>query len=97
MKFQFSTKAIMLATAIVAIACGGVLVVRTIWSPDDTVPFHLILLEFVANAPIWTPVAFVAFAFGRKKLTVPMTIGFALMEAAAIGIVYGVMFYRRGY
>ena len=84
----------LLATALVAITCGGVLVVRTIWSP---IPFNRILLQFLADAPLWVPVAFVAFAFGRKELTVPMTIAFALMQAVAIGIVYGVLFYWRRY
>ncbi len=97
-QFQFGTKSILLATAVVAITCGGVIATGRIWRPGglSPIPYDRILLMFLANAPIWTPVVFVAFALGRKKLTVPMTIAFALMEAAAIGILYGILLYRSG-
>jgi hypothetical protein len=99
MKLQFGIKEILLATAVVAIACSGVLGVRGLASSAATSEsaYKEMLIVLVCGAPLWVPFAFVAFAIGRKRLSVVMVIAFAFVEAAAYGMAYGVLHIVRGY
>jgi hypothetical protein len=91
MNFQFKTSAILLATTVVAIACGGVGAWGVLYrqhSLASTVPWGLILSINLAVLPLWVPILFAVYAIGRKALTVPMVITFAVVEAISIGITY---------
>lgn len=91
MKFQFGTQTILLAIAVIAIACGGagkwIMLLRQ-RSLASTLPWDLILAINLVYLPLWVPVLFVAYAIGRKALTVPMVIIFAVAEAISLGIMY---------
>jgi hypothetical protein len=83
MKPQFQTKTILLFTAVVAILCGGVLAdAHLTWKELDwqrTAVFALVA------SPTWLPLAFLAFAIGRRRLSVEMVLLLAIGEAAALG------------
>jgi hypothetical protein len=91
MKFQFGTSTLLLATAVIAITCGGVgtwvLLLRQ-RSLASTLPWDLIIAVNRVYLPLWVPVLFVAYAIGRKALTVPMVITFAVAETISLGIMY---------
>jgi hypothetical protein len=93
MKLQIGTKAMLLATAVVAIACGGILAAERILGGGVSGPTSLarLIMVFGVSSPVWLPVAFTAFAIGRKKLTVAMVLIFAIGEALSVGIVYSVL------
>jgi hypothetical protein len=85
MRFQFGTKAILLATAFVAIACGGYFaLVRMGGSSLSELP-QLLLIAAIYG-PLWLPFAFLGYIIGWKSLTARTIIVFALSEAAAVGI-----------
>jgi hypothetical protein len=87
---RFSVKTILLVTAAVAITCAGVIGYRSIWSPYFTagyMPWNV----FRYTAPLYVPIAFAAFALGRKKLSVPMIIAFAIAQAMALAVLYLVL------
>jgi hypothetical protein len=99
MKFQFGIKSILLATAVIAIACSGMLGVRAFAgsATASESPYKEMLVVLVCGAPLWVPFAFVAFAVGRKRLSVMMVVAFAYLESVAYGIAYGVLYFVRGY
>jgi hypothetical protein len=94
MKFQFSIKAIFLATTFIAIALGGLygwhaMMRRAVEPKGGTVmPISLesVWIDLRWGSPFWLPLAFLGYAVGRRTLTVSILIAFALSEAIAIGI-----------
>jgi hypothetical protein len=85
MRFQFSTRQILLATAFAAITFSG------IGGFTSTASFsHVWILwpGFYAgvSAPLWMPIVFVAYAIGRRSFTTSLVVIFALMEFAAVFI-----------
>jgi len=92
MKFRFTTSAILLATAVAGISAGGWLGwAGTFGLP---MPFGMPVTSLGVCSPLWMPVAFIAFAIGRKSLTVKMVIGFAIAEAIAFGIKWYLVNYQ---
>ena len=83
MKAQFSTRAILLATAFIAVACGAWVAYRhnylqqPLWEPPLPLPL-------VITAPLWIPFVFLAYAIGRRTLTARFVVAFALIELAAV-------------
>ncbi|HEY2881201.1 MAG TPA: hypothetical protein VGJ15_02180, partial [Pirellulales bacterium] len=69
MKFQFGTKSILLVTAAVAIACGGIGLFAPIAYPNrhQFLALDSFLLDIIHESPLWTPLVFAAFALGRKR------------------------------
>jgi hypothetical protein len=78
----------LLATA-VAILCVTViawLLLYKSFGPDPDL--SIAWLAIAATCPIWSQVAFLAFAVGRKRLTNLMVIFFALAQPVLLGISY---------
>ncbi len=90
MKLQFSIKTIFLATAAVAITCVGVLGYISIWGTIFTAGYMPRYI-FRYTSPLYVPIAYGGYALGRKKLTVPMVISFAVIEAVSLAILYFVV------
>ncbi len=83
MKLQFSTASLLLATTFIAIAAGGMVPFWQALAPNEHA-FVAYLLE--ALSPVIIPFLFVAFALGRRALTVRIVIAFAIGEGAAIAL-----------
>jgi hypothetical protein len=95
MKFQFSTSAILLTTAFIAIALGARLGLNTVmvhflhrpkvswsqWYGECLGITSVIWLQFVAAA----------YAIGRRRVTVPLLIAFAIAEGVALAYIYWFM------
>jgi hypothetical protein len=86
--FQFSTRQILLATAFVAITCGGIVAYIKIIYENEPV-WRLISAQIMIFAPVWTPGLFVAYAIGRRMFTTRLVVIFALMESLAVFISWG--------
>lgn len=94
MKFQFSIKAILLATAFIAIALGGLYgwndIMRRTLEPKGgkVMPVSLMQMwiDLRWSSPFWLPLAFLGYATGRRTLTLSIIIPFAMSEAVAMGI-----------
>jgi hypothetical protein len=89
MKFQFGTRTMLLATATIAIALGGILGWEQIIglpSADRRLLWTVEIVPFAA--PIWLPIAFGAFAIGRKAITVRMVVALAIAQAVGVGVAY---------
>jgi hypothetical protein len=88
MKFQFGTNTLLLATTVIAIALGGIIG----WArfigmlPEKGILWVVEIIPF--TAPIWLPIALVAFAIGRKAFTVRMVVLLAIAQAVGVGIAY---------
>jgi hypothetical protein len=85
MKFQFRISTLLSLTAFVAIVCGGYVGIRVIAGGDLTWFAWRTLAIF---SPMWLPLVFAAYACGRRKLTVPLLVAFAIGEAVSLGISY---------
>jgi hypothetical protein len=85
MKFQFGTSTLLLATAFSAISVSGLAAVHKWLQPSRLDIGVGELSTLAAGAPLWTPIAFVAYALGKNRLTVKSVVVFAVAEAAAIG------------
>jgi hypothetical protein len=88
MKFQFGIRTALLVITTIAIACGGV-VYWTEWMVHHIgVPakWTIVLESFGLTAPLWMPITFLAFAFGRKSLSWKLVVAFAAAEDVACGI-----------
>jgi hypothetical protein len=86
MKLQFSTRALLIVTAMIAICCSAVLTWKRYVVPGWDVPAIATGLEF--DAAFWVPIAFVAYAIGRRTITLKLVAVFALAEAAAVAAAY---------
>jgi hypothetical protein len=86
MRFQFSTRSLLLTTAIVAIICAGFTAWARIFAGD--LPFLSTELYLGITCPLWTPIAFLAYAIGRRTITARLVLAFTLAEAAAVGVCY---------
>jgi hypothetical protein len=86
---QFTTKTLLLITAVAAITCGGIFGFNAIL--PERIPLGIFVMELLAVVPLWWPYAFIGFAIGRKRLSVAMVITFAVTEAIALAITYGIV------
>ena len=87
MRFQFSTRQILLATAFVAITCGGVGVYRQI-GYQPPVRWSIVVNHVAVSSPLWVPSLFFVYAIGRRAFTTRLVVTFALMELLACIISY---------
>jgi drug/metabolite transporter (DMT)-like permease len=89
MRFQFGTSTLLLAVAVVAIACLG----TEEWYrvPSQTIlGFTVTLQTLLCDSLFWIPQIFLAFTIGRKTLTKWMVLVYALATATAIGYLHWV-------
>ena len=99
MKFQFGTKAVLLATAFIAITCGGWIgVLKMIVggsggfygdSALQLIPGVLVGMGIYCG--FWWPLVFLGYVVGRWAFNTRIVIVFAVSEAAAVGLSYWVM------
>jgi len=91
MRFQFSTQQILLATAFVAITCGGIVGFRYVqsWFSSPALPWSLVWFYAAVATPLWMPSIFVAYAIGRRSFATRLVVIFALIELAAVFISWG--------
>src|SRR5262245_32321146 len=88
MRFQFSTRQILLATAFIAVICGGFVgYIHAIEYKDWEKPWWTAGEHFIATASLWCPAVFVAFAIGRRTFTARLVAACALTELAAVIVV----------
>ena len=79
----------LLATAVVAVALGGMLGWEQIIGLPTANRGLIWTVEIIPfAAPIWIPIAFVAFAIGRKAMTVRMVVALAIAEVVGVGVAY---------
>ena len=86
----------LLATAFIAIACGGsVSVLKMIVSvgggPPGVVSSQLVVEVLVSMGiycPFWWPLVFLGYIVGRWAFNTRIVIVFAVTEAAAVGLSY---------
>jgi hypothetical protein len=88
MKLQFRTKTIFLVVAAVAIACGGTSGFRSLLqaTAQGPITWQQVFLHTGVWAPVWFSATFVAYALGRRQLTILMVIVFAISELTIIGL-----------
>jgi hypothetical protein len=86
MKFQFGTRALLLATAYVAVACGGWIGTLKMDAGYPSEAVRQVLGMIAIYCPFWLPFVFLGFAVGRRALTARAVTVFALSEAAAVGL-----------
>ena len=95
MRFQFSTKTLLLAITVTSITCCAML----FWWRSVTHGYNSFWKAvewYLIDSLLWFPAIFVAFAIGRRALTVRMVICFAVAEAIAVAYFYFV-FVLPGY
>ena len=83
---KFSTSTLLLVTAVVAIACGGIVAWRATMESGSYFTLGYWFAAAGTHGPFWIPLVFIAFAIGRRKLTLLMVIYLAVCEAASVGI-----------
>jgi hypothetical protein len=80
----FSTSTLLLLTAFVGISCGSFLTLKWYFSYHDTFDWYVLALNsIVVAAPFWIAIVFAAYAIGRRRLTLPLIIAFAMTEVLA--------------
>jgi hypothetical protein len=86
MKIQFTLPSVFLAMTFIAIALGVIVFVMhgndELGSPGTLLDIALVL------SPLWTIIAFLAYALGRRRLTVLQVILFVVAEAIATAYFY---------
>jgi hypothetical protein len=92
MKFQFSLLSLFVYMTFVAMICIGILGFVGILNANTRIgPGHRYYWSFpfnnlAMNLPLWLPFAFLAYALGRRTVTIPMLVVFAVSQAVAWGI-----------
>jgi len=89
MRFQFSTSTLLLAVTIVAITCAGSIAWARVFEVNPAVVSGVFYIGM--TSPLWTPIAFLAFAIGRRSMTAKLVVAFAILEATSIGLSYLMM------
>src|SRR5262249_11926401 len=84
-KLQFRTSDLLAMTIFVAIVCGSYAALRAIGGWSITGYTWRMLGIF---SPFWLPLVFAAYASGRRKLTAPLLVAFAIGQAASVAICY---------
>jgi hypothetical protein len=80
---RFSTSTLLLSVAVAAVSFGGSVAA---WGRKIQARYFFVGVGL--DAPLWLPITFVAFAVGRKALTVRMVVAFAVAEAAAVAFAH---------
>jgi hypothetical protein len=82
---KFSTTTLLLATAFVAITCAACIGWWKLVYHDlrEGNPLLVSLLSLTVFAPIWLPIAFLAYAIGRRRLFVWLVVVFAIVQGVA--------------
>lgn len=84
MRFQFSTRVILLVVAIVAIGCGSIITFnKQFWSARGWQWSDMGYLA-IYGLIFWLPAIFVAYAIGRRRLTVSLVVLLALAELVTL-------------
>ncbi len=85
MKIQFTLQDVLLAIVFCAVAFGAI---RFVTQANREFSLeHLFALSLILS-PLWLIVAFVGYALGRRRLTVPQLIVFVLAESVGIAWVW---------
>ena len=94
MKFQYSTRTILLATAFAACVCGAYSVwwlFIKIMKAEDGIVFPIIFF-----IPFYLPAVFVGYAAGRRKLSIWLMLVFIVLQVTALGVAYFAMIKMNG-
>ena len=92
MRFQFSTRQILLVTAFVGVTCAALDWYRHMdLQPREPLTWAELGLFSVVTIPIWVPGLFVAYAIGRRKFTGGLVIVFAITEVASAVLAVGAL------
>src|SRR5882724_10036583 len=88
MKPQFSTRALLLFTAFIAISAGGIIPIYR--NLSEKVPVTRAIYwdgyDAALLGPLLVPILFATYAAGRRALNVKIVIAFAIAEAAACAL-----------
>jgi hypothetical protein len=84
MRFQFGTAAIFIAIAFIAITLAGGLAVFSAYQPANWT--IVAIAFFVVQSPFWVPMVFLAYAAGRRTMSVRILIAFAIAEGIAVAL-----------
>jgi hypothetical protein len=86
-RFQYSLSSLLVAMAFCAIALAGP--VWTLRFYRISVPeIPMIVVNVMLVSPFWMPIVACAFVVGRQRVSVMTTVVFAMVEGAAVLIVY---------
>ena len=92
MRFQYTTKTLLLAMAVVDITWAPLLCFYRYVVPNYGGVWRA-TRYYLMDTFIWSPAIFVAFAIGRRALTVWMVVFFAVVEAISTAYFYWVINY----
>jgi hypothetical protein len=88
MKYQFGTPTLLLAAAFIGICLAGFVAEHKITSPNgiswEWFEWRWTIGEICVAGPVYVPAIFLAFALGRRAMTVRILLAFALTEAAVL-------------
>jgi hypothetical protein len=84
---QFGTSGLMLAVTFVCICLASFL---GAWGQLAEFQRHTLLWELLWLSPFWFPVVFVAYAAGRREITVKFVLAFAIAQLIAIGGLFAI-------
>ena len=84
MAFQFSTRTMLLATTCIAVVLASLIawsrvLQPSIWSNSSVTAE--VVHALIALSPVWGPLVWVAYAIGRRHLTVAFAVAFTVFEA----------------
>jgi hypothetical protein len=93
MKFRCTTSTLLLLIALAAISCGAAVAWTRTGVTDSSVQWKFGGLEvgivyLAVVSPFWLPIAFVAYAIGRKALTLRTLLALAFCEIASVSLIY---------
>jgi hypothetical protein len=85
---QFSIRLLLLLTAILAITFGGIIGWVRVESRTAPIDLKFIAATIGMTAPLWMPLVFLAYAAGRRAISVWLVVALGMSVAAAIGLKY---------
>jgi len=81
-KPQLGLSTLLLTTAFIAVWSGGMIAEWKLMVPAQQ---EYLAQTVIWLGPFWFPFVFVAYAIGRRALTLPCVLAFAFSEAAVFG------------
>jgi len=88
MKFQFSMSTLLLATTFAAITFGGILAYRQINAYGYVLTWAQVAWHVGISSILWIPFVFLAYAVGRRTLTLRIVVAFAFAEIFAASLMW---------
>jgi hypothetical protein len=86
---RFSLRTLLLSTAAIALTLWGLIEWHSVQAISVGAGGEYALLhelrDFFSDSLVWVPFIFAAYSIGRKSLTIPALIVFAVAEACAVG------------